>query len=157
MKLSPQQVAAAKARGFVMFPATRSQIDRMTMQRRVFDVDGRPHLVSRDGLYFETHATLAPVIADVVEMAPPPVAEPPPALPVAAPVVEAAAAVPAPEPAAPEAQPDAEPTTARPLRRRLTKPDSGPVEGMLTLTAPPDEGEAPRKPVRRRAMAARVA
>ena len=41
-----------------MFPATQGQIDRMTMQRRVFDVDGRPHVVSRDGLYFETHATL---------------------------------------------------------------------------------------------------
>ncbi len=147
MKLTPQQVAAAKARGFVMFPATQGQIDRMTMQRRVFDVDGKPHVVSRDGLYFETHATLAPMIADALAAMP---AAPEPEPMAAAPVVVAAApdvAVAA-EPAAVEAEAEpeaaAEDAPRRPVRRRLTRPET--TEG----------GEEPRKPARRRAMPAQA-
>jgi hypothetical protein len=139
----------------------------MTMQRRVFDVDGRPHVVSRDGLYFETHATLAPVIADAESFVAPVAAPQPPAPPVAvapvatAPVVVAAAPI-APlrteptqvaEPAAPEPQlplaaeapegpatDDAAPRRA-PRRRLAAKPEA--------------EGDA-RKPTRRRTMVERA-
>lgn len=160
MKLTPQQVAAAKARGFVMFPATQGQIDRMTMQRRVFDVDGRPHVVSRDGLYFETHATLAPVIADAesfvvapnaprvtAEAAPEAPAVARPSLPVAPaeaapPALVAAAEPPLAADAAAEAGDPAEDAPRRAPRRRLAaKPEA--------------EGEV-RKPARRRTMVERA-
>ena len=161
MKLTPQQVAAAKARGFVMFPATQGQIDRMTMQRRVFDVDGRPHVVSRDGLYFETHATLAPVIADAAEFVvpaavpavattpvptPAPVAAtaPPPrveAAPITAPVAEVVPASPAP----PAAQ-ATEPAPELPLAAEAPVADAPVAEA-------PAEDEAPRRAPRRRLAA----
>jgi hypothetical protein len=146
-----------------MFPATQGQIDRMTMQRRVFDVEGRPHVVSRDGLYFETHATLAPVIADAESFAaapaaaaleaaeaaprPPAPAEPQPAAPVVATPVPAEAA---PSLASPElplvadasAEPAEEGAPRRAPRRRLSaKPEA--------------EGET-RKPARRRTMVERA-
>jgi hypothetical protein len=154
LKLSPLQVAAAKSRGFALFPATQAQIERMTMQRRIFDVEGRPHVVSRDGVYFETHATLAPVIATAPAQ---PVATAPVPMPVAAeaapePVAptlaQTVATAPEPGPAAEEAPPGEEPAeeTAPPVpRRRLSRPRS--EEGT--------EGAAPR-PSRRRAMAARA-
>lgn len=136
MKLSPQQIAAAKARGFVLFPASQSQIDRMTMQRRIFDVDGRPHVVSRDGVYFETHATLAPTIADASQGAmPEPAAAPMPAPP--------PAEEPAPEPAVAEDEAVAEADAAPAASETLALPGLG---------AEPDAtGEEPR---RRRARAA---
>jgi len=128
-----------------MFPATQGQIDRMTMQRRVFDVDGRPHVVSRDGLYFETHATLAPVIADAGNFA-------------AAP----AAAAPEPTEAAPPAPAPAEPQPVAPV---VAVPvPASPVEVAPSLAAPelaldaeasaePAEGDAPRRAPRRRLSA----
>ena len=121
------------------------------MQRRVFDVDGKPHVVSRDGLYFETHATLAPMIAGAAEMpAPEPVAavvaEAAPVAPAAPASVAAPALAAAPEatPEAPGAEPEAEDAPRRAPRRRLAKPEAE--------AAP---GEA-RKPTRRRTMVERA-
>ena len=59
MILTEQQITAAKARGCAFFPATQDQVARLSMQRRIFTLDGRPHIASRDGGGFlETHGTL---------------------------------------------------------------------------------------------------
>jgi hypothetical protein len=42
-------------------PATDDHVRRLTVQRRIFRIDGRPHLVVRGG-YNETHATLAALL-----------------------------------------------------------------------------------------------
>jgi hypothetical protein len=145
-----------------MFPATQGQIDRMTMQRRVFDVDGRPHVVSRDGLYFETHATLAPVIADAEAFAPAApatlpataAAMPPPAAPAAALPVLAAAPVVMPAPAMPAPAADRDrPLASDPLAAEDEAPRRAPRR---RLAAKPEaEGEI-RKPARRRTMVERA-
>lgn len=63
MELTREQRAAAEACGCVLVPATEEQVRRLTMQRRVFRLDGAPVLATRDGGYFETHGTLATLIA----------------------------------------------------------------------------------------------
>ena len=63
MDLTPEQVEAAKACGCVFLPATDEQVGRLSMQRRVFRIDGRPFVATRDGGgFFETHATLLPLV-----------------------------------------------------------------------------------------------
>ncbi len=63
MDLTPEQVEAAKACGCAFLPATDEQVGRLGMQRRVFRIDGRPFVATRDGGgFFETHATLLPLI-----------------------------------------------------------------------------------------------
>ena len=63
MDLTREQVEAAKARGCAFFPATEAQVARLSMQRRVFRIGGKPFLATRDGGgFFETHATLARLI-----------------------------------------------------------------------------------------------
>ena len=37
------------------------------MQRKVFEIDGQPHLATRDGSFFETAGTLERLIAGEVE------------------------------------------------------------------------------------------
>ena len=60
MDLTQEQVEAAKACGCAFFPATEAQVARLSMQRRVFRIDGSPFVATRDGGgFFETHATLA--------------------------------------------------------------------------------------------------
>ena len=60
MDLTQEQVEAAKACGCVFLPATDEQVGRLSMQRRVFRIDGRPSVVTRDGGgFFETHGTLS--------------------------------------------------------------------------------------------------
>ncbi|MDB5373733.1 MAG: hypothetical protein JWP04_2375, partial [Belnapia sp.] len=66
MNLSPEQVAAAKSIGCAFFPATDLQVQRLTMQQRIFRVDGKPFLLSRDGSYYETAGTLRVLIAGVL-------------------------------------------------------------------------------------------
>jgi hypothetical protein len=63
LNLTPDQVAAARAIGCAFFPASELQVQRLTMQQRVFRVDGKPFLLSRDGSYFETIGTLLALIA----------------------------------------------------------------------------------------------
>jgi hypothetical protein len=63
VELKPEQVEAARARGCVFFPASAEQVARLSMQRRVFTLGGRPFVATRDGGGFhETHATLARLI-----------------------------------------------------------------------------------------------
>ena len=62
MELTRDQRAAAEACGCALVPATEEQVRRLTMQRRVFRLDGEPVLATRDGGFFETHATLAALI-----------------------------------------------------------------------------------------------
>ena len=63
MELTPDQCAAAEACGCVFLPATDEQVGRLSMQRRVFRIGGRPFVATRDGGgFFETHATLLPLI-----------------------------------------------------------------------------------------------
>lgn len=58
-----EQVAAAEACGCAFLPATDAEVARLSMQRRVFTLDGRPFLATRDGGGFhKTHATLARLI-----------------------------------------------------------------------------------------------
>jgi hypothetical protein len=61
--LTQEQVEAAKACGCVFLPASEAQVARLSMQRRVFRVGGRPFVATRDGGGFhETHATMARLI-----------------------------------------------------------------------------------------------
>lgn len=63
MNLSPDQVRAARAAGCAILPASDDQVARLTMQRRIFLIDGVPHLIQRAGSgFFETHGTLAPLL-----------------------------------------------------------------------------------------------
>ena len=63
MTLTPAQISAARARGCAFFPATPDQVVRLGMQRRLFVLDGRPHVATRDGGGFlETHGTLAALL-----------------------------------------------------------------------------------------------
>ena len=63
MELTDERIEAAKARGCVFFPATEAQVGRLTMQRRIFTLGGKPFVATRDGGGFhETHATLARLI-----------------------------------------------------------------------------------------------
>jgi hypothetical protein len=63
LELTPDQRAAAEACGCVFLPATDEQVGRLSMQRRVFRIDGRPFVATRDGGGFmETHGTLTLLI-----------------------------------------------------------------------------------------------
>jgi hypothetical protein len=58
LKLTDAQYAAAKACGFAFFPATEAQVQRLSMQRRIFWVDAKPFMVTSNGAYYETQGTL---------------------------------------------------------------------------------------------------
>lgn len=62
MQLTDEQYAAAKACGFAFFPATEAQVQRLSMQRRIFWVDAKPFMVTCNGAYYETQGTLLPQI-----------------------------------------------------------------------------------------------
>ncbi len=67
MQLSYSKVAAARACGIEFPPASPAQVQRLSMQRKVFEIDGQPHLATRDGSFFETAGTLERLIAGEVE------------------------------------------------------------------------------------------
>ena len=63
MELRPEQVEAAQACGCEFIPASEAQVARLSMQRRIFTLGGKPFVATRDGGGFhETHATLARLI-----------------------------------------------------------------------------------------------
>ena len=63
MDLTEEQVEAAEACGCAFFPATEAQVARLSMQRRIFRVGGKPFMATRDGGgFFETHGTLTLLI-----------------------------------------------------------------------------------------------
>jgi hypothetical protein len=58
--LTREQMEAAEACGCAFLPATEAQFARLSMQRRVFRVEGKPFMATRDGgAFHETHAMLA--------------------------------------------------------------------------------------------------
>lgn len=64
MELTQDQIAAAQASGCTFLPASDEQVARLTMQRRIFTIDGRPHVATRnDGAVKETHGAVALLIA----------------------------------------------------------------------------------------------
>ncbi len=63
MNLTPDEVAAAKALGCRVTDATAEQIQRLTMQRRIFRIDERPVVIQRGTAPLETHGTLSAIIA----------------------------------------------------------------------------------------------
>jgi DNA-binding protein H-NS len=65
--LSHDKVAAARACGIEFPPASPAQVQRLSMQRKVFDIDGQPHLATRDGSFFETAGTLERLIAEELD------------------------------------------------------------------------------------------
>ncbi len=63
MDLTKEQVEAAEACGCAFLPATEAQVALLSMQRRVFRIDGKPFVATRDGGgFFETHGTLSLLI-----------------------------------------------------------------------------------------------
>lgn len=64
MELTHDQVRAAEAAGCTFIPATPEQVARLTMQRRIFMIDGMPHVARRAAAgFYETQGTLATLIA----------------------------------------------------------------------------------------------
>lgn len=63
MKLTSDQIRAATACGCVLTPASENQVGRLTMQRRIFSLDGKPFVAERNGV-FETHGTLEALITN---------------------------------------------------------------------------------------------
>jgi len=63
LQLTSDQIAAAEACGCVLVPATEEQVQRLTMQRRVFWIKGHPVLVRRGAAPFETHGTFEALTA----------------------------------------------------------------------------------------------
>src|SRR5215210_5846908 len=63
LRLLYDKVAAARACGIEFPPASPAQVQRLSMQRKVFEIDGQPHLATRDGSFFETAGTLECLIA----------------------------------------------------------------------------------------------
>ena len=140
LELTPEQVAAARAIGCAFFPATELQVQRLTMQQRIFKVEGKHYLLSRNGSYFETAGTLRALIAKA-----------PPVTPQAAPDPEPAPAAAAPPPEAPPAPVAPEPPPAPLAEARAPEASPAPVVEVSEpepIPAPPEEPAAP--PVRRR-------
>lgn len=67
MQISPEKVAAARACGIAFLPASSEQVRRLSMQLKVFDIDGKPHVATRNRSFFETSATLDKLIATQLE------------------------------------------------------------------------------------------
>ncbi|WBV45426.1 hypothetical protein [Pseudoroseomonas cervicalis] len=114
MNLSRAQVQAAQANGRQFLPADPAQVARLSMQRRIFWVEGQPCLAQREDGFLETAATLEHFLEEVAPAAAPPAtapdlpeaSAPDPRLSEAAPV-EAAAAGPETEEPAPATPADA--------------------------------------------------
>jgi len=66
LELTPDQQRAARACGIAFFPATTAQVERLTMQRRIFWLGGQPFLATRDGGFWETHGTLLRIVEEQV-------------------------------------------------------------------------------------------
>src|SRR5215210_6230275 len=67
LRLLYDKVAAARACGIEFPPASPAQVQRLSMQRKVFEIDGQPHLATRDGSFFETAGTLERLIAEELD------------------------------------------------------------------------------------------
>jgi hypothetical protein len=64
LDLTTDQITAAELCGVSFLPATSAQVQRYSMQRKIFRLDGQFVLATRDGSFFETAATLERWIAE---------------------------------------------------------------------------------------------
>jgi hypothetical protein len=64
LKLTDDQIAHARACGIDFLSASPSQVQRLSMQRRIFQIDGQPFLATRIDGYYETVGTLMRMIDD---------------------------------------------------------------------------------------------
>ncbi|MDJ0389702.1 hypothetical protein QMO56_16430 [Roseomonas sp. E05] len=134
VELTPEQRQAAQARGRHVVAATDEQIATLSMQRRVFWMEGRAFLVVRPDGFLETVATLQALLRQplpersIIGPAHPPAA-PEEARPAASPEAAAPSAPAEPEPAAPDTAPPkgSEPPPAARAER--------PATGALAYTA----------------------
>jgi CspA family cold shock protein len=63
MELTREQYEMARACGCTFFPASEAQVARLSMQNRIFVLNGKPFMATRDGGgFYETHGTLARLI-----------------------------------------------------------------------------------------------
>jgi hypothetical protein len=153
LDLTRDQIIAGEACGCVFTPATEAQVQRLTVQRRIFRLDGQPVVVTRDGGFFETHSTLVRLIEPQLRAAAPgpapdPASAPAPA-PLATPEPEAATALPAAPPVAGSAgeEPAPAPSPARSGQRRRRA-------SAAAAAAPDTEGAISPDPVPAAASAA---
>jgi hypothetical protein len=63
VEILQEQFDAARACGCTFLPVIEAEVPRLSMQRRIFMVSGKPVVATRDGGgFYETHATLAELI-----------------------------------------------------------------------------------------------
>lgn len=62
LNLSPDDIAVAEASGVTFLPATPDQVQRLSMQRKIFYAAGRALLATRGGGLYETVGTLEQVL-----------------------------------------------------------------------------------------------
>lgn len=155
MELTPDQLAAARARGCDLSPATDDQVRRLSMQRRIFTIEGLPCVATRGGGLLETHGTLAALIEGHVPEAPERDARAEPApiqetAPPSAPEVSGGTEVPAPAPGAPIPDGPASASSERKGRRapaaKPRKARTPPPEAAPASTAAAATGEAGAEP-----------
>jgi hypothetical protein len=72
LDLTTDHIGAARACGCDLLPATEAQVQRLTMQRRVFRIDGQPFVATRGGGLLESHGTLIALIERHAAEAPSP-------------------------------------------------------------------------------------
>jgi hypothetical protein len=70
LELTPDQQQAARTCGIAFFPATEAQVQRLTMQKRIFRLCGKPFMATRDGGFWETHGTFLKIIEEHAGKAP---------------------------------------------------------------------------------------
>lgn len=152
MQLTREQYAIAESLGCRFLPATESQIHRLSMQQRIFWLDGKAFVVSRRDGFHETAGTLRRLLAQA----------PAPGLPAGPsgshadappPDIPPASAAPAPRDAAPPAPLSQAPASQTPapqdvVPRDETRPaaEASPSPTSQDTPAPPAESVArPRR------------
>ena len=155
MELTTDQLGAARACGCALVPATEDQLQRLSMQRRIFSIDGQPFVATRGGGLNETHGTLAALIEQHAAETPRPSADVEVAAiqefaPTSAPEVTGGTQTPAlalgaPAPAEPDAAPS-ERTGRRAAAPKPRKAKTSPPKVAPASTASAATGEAAAEP-----------
>jgi hypothetical protein len=76
VQLTQEQVDVATALGCRFVEANEAQVRQFSMQRRVFQIDGKAYLAARADGFYETAGTLIALIAQAMEQTKAPAAEP---------------------------------------------------------------------------------
>lgn len=140
MNLTPEQAAAAMARGCRFVAADEQQVGLLSMQRRVFWIEGKPCLALRNDGFYETAATLGRLL-EQPGPGPDPTAEAPLAAAAPEPV-----ATPAGMPAA-EQPPSGPEAAATPPAPASNAPEAAAIsDGQASAPSGDEPGEAPAPP-----------